>query len=615
MTKQIEHVFPMIGKQTIQIFGQAEQLHNWMEESKIIDRLAQNPQLGMANIHFPEFRHTRLDYTYLILLIIDILKQHSAEFRFNLSARKKYTIGTTKYNWTGAEMLQCWVLLLNMGHMHGTFFSESILHRHFKKHWKEISKHLKRQWTRSLGKEFLEDSDYRFYQLLTLFELESLPLNSLLYKPFAGLIGIYSGSKLKSMGVKVSTDTEYLRNIYKVIRKIAFLSLDSHYSRCPFGVTLSKLISILPTFIYKTLDGDKSIDSQLRSLDYWMSNHYYCSPLCVITMLDNTHSLNNNYKKSIKRSLIDNRGDFLSLIKSWKKDTKTIIPATDWIHVIRVPIDANRNNIDKHKLFPVNIRVPLSKPEYRLSVINVSANNYYLDIFAKHTPDPYRVLALIPQSGLLNIFAGLKEDDKYCYSEEKETSTQYRERWRIIRHYCSDHLYAYIDTIFKLLAKKDEVIQFKPVKGKGLGWLFCNDSQDVKKDIDEYLESDFRDYSDNVSPDEAQIRKRELIFTKDVVLKHLRCWGSAAIYTGGVDVYNPKIKKDNTDIDGIALLIKGKDVRLLLLQNKETHKSRIGGAIKWFNKLKTVLPNIKGTGKYKIHKYKAGIAISIDFKL
>lgn len=614
MTKSIEHIFPAIGRQSINLFGQTQDLYNWMEEGKIINRLANNPQLGVANIHFPEFRHTRLDYTYLTLKIIDILSKHSAEFGFNLSTPKKYTIGKTVYNWTGAEVVQCWSLLLNMGHTHGTFYSEFILHRHFNKHWKDISKNLTRQWAKSLGKEILDNSDYRFHQLLTLFELETLPSHSQLYKPFVGLLGIYSGSSLKNMGVKVPSSTEYLRQIYRVVRYIAFLSLDSHYSRCPFGIALPKLMSILPTFIYKTLDGDKGITAQLSSLDYWMSSHYYSSPISIITMLNNIHSLDRNFSKSIKRSLESEDNNFLELVKSWKKTTKSITPSNDWIHVIRVAIDEKLNNLNDKQLFPVNIQAPSQNPEYRLSVVNVASGTYYLDIFAKHTPDPYRVLRLIPQSGLFNIFSRLKEDKKYCYSDIKDTSTQYRERWRIVRHNCADHLYAYTSTVFKLLADKEEVVQFKPFKTKGLGWLFCSSKKELDIDIKEYIDSDFKDYVDSVSEEEGEIRKKELQFTHEVILKHLKHWESVIVYTGNVSVYNPKKGAHHTDIDGIAFLLKDNSVRFLLLQSKKTRKRGLAQSKKWFkNKIKPLLPQIKGRGKHRVHEYKNGIAISIDF--
>lgn len=613
MITRIDHVFPAIGKQNIRLFGQAASLYSWMEENRTIQRLAQIPQLGMANTHFPEFRHTRLDYTYLILLIADILKERSAEFRFNLSTSKKYTIGKTSYRWSGAEVLQSWALLLNMGHMHDTFFAEFILHRHFNKHWSGISHHLSRQWSRSLGKEILNDSDYRFHQLLSLIELEELPKNSTLYKPSAGLIGVYRNSNLPSMGLISPSGTDYLRAVYKTIRQIAYLALDTHYSRCPFGITLPKLMAILPSFIYKILDDDQLLSSQLQSLNYWMNDHYYCSPVCVVTMIDNLSSLDKNYAKSL-RSSIAQKTKFLELISNWKKETKSVRPAKDWHHVIRIPVRPPDDLDVDRKLFPTIVQHPQSNPDYRLSIINVAGVEYYLDIFARHTPDPYRVLSLIPQSLLFRSFEYVVETGSYHYQDSRDEVAQYRERWRMVRHHCSDHLFAYVDVIFKLLSPKDTSVQFKPVKSKGLGWLYCTGSTELEKDFSAYMQTDFNDYVANVSTTESKIRETEIRFTRDVVRNHLRRWDSVALYTGAVDVFDPQKSKTKTDIDGLAVLFRGNAVRVLLFQNKTSNSGSISQAKKWFNtKLKPLLPAIKGPGRHKVHAYKGGVAISIDF--
>ncbi len=64
----------------------------------------------------------------------------------------------------------------------------------------------------------------------------------------------------------------------------------------------------------------------------------------------------------------------------------------------------------------------------------------------------------------------------------------------------------------------------------------------------------------------------------------------------------------------LAILIRNEEIRLLLMQNKTSNAGRVSQAKRWFRtKLKPLLPNIKGTGRHKIHEYNDGIAVSIDF--
>lgn len=606
----IEHVFPEIGRREIRVFGCAEKLHHWLNDNRILKRLSDTPQLGMANVHFPEFRHSRLDYTYLILLIIDILKDHSTEFRLNLSNSRKYVVGGTDSQLSGAEIMQSWAMLLNMGHMHDTFFAESLLHQHFVKHWEDIAPHFRSPWTRATAKTMLSDSDYRFHYLLALLELERLEARSRLYKPMAFLIALYRSDDIPRLKVQLPAGTAYLRRAYKVIRRVAYLALDTYYSRCPFGLSIAKLTSILPRFIRRLLDEDPLLTQQLDSISEWLGDRYYCSPRSVVTMVENTTRVHRSFAKSLAENKAD-KSKFLELIGNWKRETPAVHPSSGWVHVIRIPVRPP-DNANTNSFLPTVIR----QSNYTLSVVNVgSGSSYYLDIFAQHTPNPYPVLALIPRPALLTFATKLGSEPSFQYPAEGSRLATYRERWRLIRHQCADHFYRYVDAVFTLLGdEKSKDITFALPKGEGLGWLLSHSRDDLQKDFQSYIETDFARHASGLSQEEADIRKRELCFTKDVVDQHLRGWEQAAVFTGSVVIHDAR-KGPVTDIDGLALLVRDKDIRCLLLQHKTSASGRVSQAKKWFKtKVKPHLPKMKGAGRHRIHEYSEGIAISIDFK-
>jgi hypothetical protein len=114
------YFFPDIGESRYQLVGIAQEIYNFLEMKGIIDRLKNTPQLGVLSNVYSCAHHTRWEYVNLQLYILHIINDTKdndfiTSIEVPLSVEKKHT---------PLEILQSWILLLNVGHMAGTFSSE-----------------------------------------------------------------------------------------------------------------------------------------------------------------------------------------------------------------------------------------------------------------------------------------------------------------------------------------------------------------------------------------------------------------------------------------------------------------------------------------------------------
>lgn len=614
--KVINHSFPEVGSLSIRLFGYAAKIHDWLEDNGDIQILSETPHLGVASSIFPEFRHTRLDYIYLNLFFIDKLLLNSSKYNFKISSSKKYNIGGSQFKLSGAEIMQAWSLLLNVGHMRETFYAESVLKIAFKSNWEKVYDIFRNKWSKKLAEEYMEDSDYHFHFLLSLIAIEDLPRNDRRFKPFAALLATYTSSKIKGLTSNLSEfhQLNYYRRFYRAIRHLSYLSLDSMYASCPFELRLAKLISSLPETINLYLDNNMILMDKVQSLSFWLSNTYYCSPQMVHTMLSNKDSLRRRFDKKLKGAV--SIGQVKSSIKGWRQNTKkvTIDHEAKWLHVQRLPVRPN-DSVGKekiNKLFPWEHN--LKSKGFMLSVTNSgNSHAYYMDFFAKKAHSPFEVLPIIVEYYLFSEIDKIFNADSYKYIPEK-TEASFQNRWRIVRDMISERLYCFTKTFFSLLAPELSNVQFILSQQTGMGWIYSFSKEDFNNDIKMYKETILPRYENHVSSDEFKIRKAEFDFMSSYIKKNLSRWEHCFVFTGNIDVFQPEYGT-KTDIDGLGILIKPNKMRIVLFQHKDTISGSITQSKKWFfKKILPLLPKMKS--HYRINgKYKEGIIVSVDFEI
>ena len=90
-------------------------LYDFLDEIGEIDRLKNLDHLGIVREVIDGARHSRFDYIALIFALIDNWAQKVEEIHASSGEAE------------GKNLIKCWALLFNIGHLEWTFFTERIL--------------------------------------------------------------------------------------------------------------------------------------------------------------------------------------------------------------------------------------------------------------------------------------------------------------------------------------------------------------------------------------------------------------------------------------------------------------------------------------------------------
>jgi len=103
-------------------------LYDFLDEVGEIDRLKNLDHLGIVREVIDGARHSRFDYIALIFALIDSWAQKVEEIHLSSEVKVKPKIKKEeKVKVWGKDLIKCWALLFNIGHLDWTFYTERIL--------------------------------------------------------------------------------------------------------------------------------------------------------------------------------------------------------------------------------------------------------------------------------------------------------------------------------------------------------------------------------------------------------------------------------------------------------------------------------------------------------
>jgi len=236
---------PTFGMVSINFFGLSSKVIDLYNITNEFSRQRYIKHLGLISNVFDSVSHTRFDYLMLQCMMVDIFdKFHTGDSIYNLGSIKIYGNSCT-----GNEILKSWFLLSNFGHAKNTLADEKALCYRLindKEKRRVIISKIKDNDLKKYSRKVITSFDYmnmhyvlgiaRVYE-----EVNSTKLKRVLIDLYKALLldkdqvnGITNFSKLTN-----------LREIYKTIRKLAIISIDSHYSHVPFSINiLSTIINL-----------------------------------------------------------------------------------------------------------------------------------------------------------------------------------------------------------------------------------------------------------------------------------------------------------------------------------------------------------------------------------
>ena len=302
---KLSYYVPFIGHIEVTLHNESEKVYNWLNQANEITRLKNLDHLGAIRFAWEGAHHPRWEYISFILYLIDYCKENVGET--HLGSRVDIPAHSINIS-SGSELLKCWALLFNVGHLEWTFFTERCLLLELKNSRDKRNEFLKffsgdnelKEWAKNIINkcEF-----YRFFQTLAFIRLESIADKApeeLKWKEIMKAFVIE-----KNDNPKISR----LRKLYRDIRRLAYLTLDPHYTPAGLQFNFTQLFSIpsLP-LLGRLLQPNTTEEKLLTSFEHLLYENVYLNEDVIKAMSERESKLMekiSNYKNSLVELIND----------------------------------------------------------------------------------------------------------------------------------------------------------------------------------------------------------------------------------------------------------------------------------------------------------------------
>jgi len=275
------------GNMRVRLFPHARRVWDFVEQHGHISRLRHIDQLGVIRDVLPGAHHTRYEYLMAQLALITELCNLSSTLPTGIGLTcDRNTFGrlpgATKDPSNG-EVLMVLAILSNIGHLPGTFSAE----RAYLKYLRDSSGPRK---SFRLGLEVVDRpyfdhvveafDVYRLNYCIALFMLnryrrarsgpESVDFCQSIIRSFTSI------EECRDEGLA------QLWGLYKSIRRLTYMSLDSHYAPVPFSLDLPSIFFSLKDYLVDIFTDDSGFQDALARLEGVMQDTVYLAPLPLL---------------------------------------------------------------------------------------------------------------------------------------------------------------------------------------------------------------------------------------------------------------------------------------------------------------------------------------------
>lgn len=238
MEKRIEENISVLGRVSVNFQELSTKVYGIYEKEEEVNRQKNMPHLGLISKAFSGVNHTRYEYVILQCVISELVENG---FKGTTSAQGSIKIDGDEYS--GNDILKTWFLLSNFGHCKNTFGDEKALllsaisRKGFRSHLINSIRDLDlKRW----AEDVIESLDYvNFHHLISIGRIyQSLKRRVAIQNE---IITVYKLLLLNSSETSEICDQlkiEQLKTIFRNIRDLAIISLDSRNSSLPISVDI-----------------------------------------------------------------------------------------------------------------------------------------------------------------------------------------------------------------------------------------------------------------------------------------------------------------------------------------------------------------------------------------
>lgn len=282
---RIRATLPALGTVPIDLHNESATLWEYMGEGEVVP-LRTVPHLGVASAVFTGLNHSRLEYALLLCAVIShIAKLHKDEERLGL-AGKVVLNGLANKVSSAEELLKCWALLSNYGHTQYTYGAERTIlqlarkDKSFQRWLINSNRHADLlSWSRTAIKNY---SDEHIHIILL---LKRLAMENPYDRRKTAFIHYIRNLVLPIESLFVDDNVQRykiarLRSLYRSIRLLSMVTIDSYYSGHPFRLHLGAAINGLAGLTEPHL-GPDDFEKMVRSTAGWLADELYLHPIAT----------------------------------------------------------------------------------------------------------------------------------------------------------------------------------------------------------------------------------------------------------------------------------------------------------------------------------------------
>jgi len=383
-------------------------LYDFLDEVEEIDRLKNLDHLGDVREVIDGTRHSRFDYIALIFVLIDNWSQKVKEIHLSSEVKVKPEIEKEeKIKVRGKDLIKCWALLLSIGHLDWTFPTKRILLEvlHDKKLHTKFIEGIEDEEIKKKAKEILEFRDYNhLYQILAYLRFKCLyekyrdKIDEIWFKRYEWMFKKYIVDDFSDK-VKESKIIHF-KNLYRNVRRIAFLLLDLFYT--PSGLNLSPVLLFgNPELMLSIVFDEAEISNTLKFLNRQLYKSVYLNEKVLAV-----HSL---YYSPLKEELLRKVED----LKNGKNVCEFIEEIYEGLNIQKI---RKENRKRKSEYVPVmrfefegdDLNEQLKEELYKLPLVEINSNSNCYKVVWK-TPLNFYVIQYNSKSDKQSSIATLKE--------------------------------------------------------------------------------------------------------------------------------------------------------------------------------------------------------------
>lgn len=274
--RTISTVLPDYGEIQIELYEFTEQIYDLLNREKIneIDRLKKLHHLGLISEIYEGTHHYKWEYILIQIYISQILKKNDKTTGLNSSGIKLKS--GTKIS--TIDLMNSWSLILNIGHLQRTFSAERYWFEEIltsKELQKTIINKLSRPIFQNKFKKILKEENYfGFYGIISILYIqEELMQKSIKIATYMLDIMELWFSKRTSKALKNA------QNIYKIIRHMSFIYLDTNNSHSLVKINTHLFFKHIENNVLKIVEDlyQSDLFSTFQNLELMLYNNLYSS--------------------------------------------------------------------------------------------------------------------------------------------------------------------------------------------------------------------------------------------------------------------------------------------------------------------------------------------------